>query len=655
MLSRFASLGGRVNDPYAAYVSLLLNGDGTNGAQNNTFLDSSTNNATITRYGDATQGTFSPFGNSWSNYFDGTGDYLSIPATNFTGDFTIECWFMPTATKVGFHLIMAGNSTNGIGNCQICVTNSGEVTLALNNAGVTATSGANIKLGTWAHIAVVRKDTSVKIYVNGVSYSTATSTATAIFATIGQSVFPQDYSPCGYISNVRICTSAVYSSNFTPSTTPLTAISGTSLLTCQSNRFVDNSANNAAITVYGDTKVVKDSPFPEVYDKTVHGGSGYFDGNGDWITTPNVSAFDFSSSATNFTIEAWVYNAGGGAYRGIAGARVNATAHGWCLYINTDNTFYMASTIIGNGFANRQLNATVIPINTWAHVALVKTSTGYKGYVNGIAGTEIALTGGLDYVSSQPVIIGALGSGGEFPFSGYISNLRIVKGTAVYTANFTPSTTPLTAIANTSLLLKCDNAGIYDATGKNDLVTGGNAQISTSVKKFGTGSMYFDGNGDYLLSNTATPTLFAFGTGDFTIEMWIYPTSLAAEIILYDQRPITTNGYYPVIYMLSGQLRYFINGTDTITGSTLSTNTWYHVAICRSGTSTKMFLNGTQTGSTWTDSSIYLNGTNRPIIATHGYNPGQSSYTGYIDDLRITKGVARYTSNFTPPTAALTL
>ena len=82
-------------DPQFNYVTMLLHGDGTNGAQNNTFLDSSTNNFTITRNGNTTQGSFSPYGSNWSNYFGGTGDYLdvSLISTLGTGNFTVECWF----------------------------------------------------------------------------------------------------------------------------------------------------------------------------------------------------------------------------------------------------------------------------------------------------------------------------------------------------------------------------------------------------------------------------------------------------------------------------------------------------------------------------------------------------------------------------------
>jgi hypothetical protein len=237
--------------------------------------------------------------------------------------------------------------------------------------------------------------------------------------------------------------------------------------------------------------------------------------------------------------------------------------------------------------------------------------------------------------------------------NGYISGLRIVKGTAVYTSNFTPPTSPPTAITNTSLLLNFTNAGITDATAKNDLETVGNAQISTSVSKFGGGSIAFNASANtYLSQNPATTDLYAFGSGDFTIEGWLYLNSTTGIQTFYDGRPNgSSNAAVPTIYITSGSIRYYVSAVDRITGSTLSTGQWYHIAIARSGGSTRMFINGTQAGSTYTDSTVYLNSANRPFIGGDSNTPGSNLLNGYIDDFRITKGYARYTGNFTPPTA----
>jgi hypothetical protein len=166
--------------------------------------------------------------------------------------------------------------------------------------------------------------------------------------------------------------------------------------------------------------------------------------------------------------------------------------------------------------------------------------------------------------------------------------------------------------------------------------------------------MYFDGSGDYLKPYYPAPangTTFSFGTGDFTVEFWMYPTSAPSNGMIMDGRGSGASGDMWLINWVNGVLSWYA-GASLISSSTVSTNTWTHVAICRSGTSTKMFLNGTQTGSTYTDTKNYTVGNGWPTIGA-SYN-AVDFFTGYLDDLRITK-YARYTANFTAPTAALPL
>lgn len=173
-----------------------------------------------------------------------------------------------------------------------------------------------------------------------------------------------------------------------------------------------------------------------------------------------------------------------------------------------------------------------------------------------------------------------------------------------------------------------------------------NAQISTAQSKFGGASGLFDGAGDSL---TITPTTdFAFGTGAFTIEFFARWTSLSGNQNICDMRPVNTNGAYMNIGFYNGNTLYsYVNSNFLIQGTvTISTNTWYHVAISRSGSSTRLFFNGTQVGSTATDNNSYLAGV---------VNFGDSSavpnniygFPGYLDEIRVSNS-ARYTSNFTP-------
>jgi hypothetical protein len=215
-----------------------------------------------------------------------------------------------------------------------------------------------------------------------------------------------------------------------------------------------------------------------------------------------------------------------------------------------------------------------------------------------------------------------------------------------------------TNIREVSLLLHGDGANgsttIVDSSLSPKTVTAfGNTQISTAQSKFGGASIAFDGNGDYLQSPTSSD--FAFGTGDFTLETWLYPLGFSGDAptfnnfgAVFDFRTAPSSQAQILwTFLGSSTLVLYVNGATRITGTAISTNQWTHVALSRSSGSTKMFVNSTQVGSTYADSNNYTSSAFKIAsnVSTDAF------YNGYIDDLRITKGVARYTSNFTPPTA----
>jgi hypothetical protein len=161
----------------------------------------------------------------------------------------------------------------------------------------------------------------------------------------------------------------------------------------------------------------------------------------------------------------------------------------------------------------------------------------------------------------------------------------------------------------------------------------GNAQLDTAQFKYGTASLLLDGTGDYLLGQSSAD--WAFGTGDFTVEAWVRFNSIAATQ--------STTG---------PNLRFLTLGDSGIYAFSWSpsTNTWYHVEVTRSGTNLRAFINGTQIGTTQTDSSNMASSDALEIGKVGGL--GAQYVNGWIDDSRITKGVARHTANFTAPTAA---
>lgn len=632
---------------YFYYVSMLLPGEGANGVQNNTFLDSSSNALAITRAGNPTQGTFSSYGSLWSNYFGGQAapntDKVSFPSTSAldlgTSDFTLECWFFSAKGLADYYaqfaFLFGKGSGNDIGQYAVGVYQSKVYFQGLQ-------SSTTLSANKWYHIAVVRSSGTVKIFINGVfdtSSSITTNFTSSTTFNIGdrQASDPYGQYPFnGYISNVRVVKgTAIYSSNFTPSTTPLTAVSGTALLTCQSNRFIDNSSNALTVTLYGTPAVQRFSPFnPTVpYDAATNGGSGYFDGTGDYLTTSGAGSFNASSG--DWTVEAWMYCTDSANKDSLLVGSTSGNIRFYIVWLGTN--FYF-----GDATNNTIVVSNAKPVNQWFHFACVKNGSTYTAYINGTSvGTS---TTGLVNYTLDTWIIGYY-SGTTGYMKGYISGLRVLKGTALYTTNFTPPTSPPTNITNTNLLCNFTNAGITDAATISDLETVGSAQISTAQYKFGGSSMYFNGSGSYLLS-TSVPSL-ALGGGDFTIELFCYPN---ADGTLMDTRDTTQNGI-GINYGSFGGGFYVIgvSGIQISSSGTFSTGAWYHVAVVRNSGVITLYVNGVNQGT----ASVSTNLTDQRVtVGAYGLDRNTYQFNGYIDDFRITKGYARYTANFTPPTTA---
>jgi hypothetical protein len=367
------------------------------------------------------------------------------------------------------------------------------------------------------------------------------------------------------------------------------------------------------------------------------GGSGYFDGTGDFLSAANNAAFNFGSGA--FTIEFWYYPIT------LSGTQCLITNYGGST---TGFVIQMGGSTAGSGkidagFSGDGADITStnsVQLNSWNHIAVSGTpgATGIKLFINGNQEGS-TYTGATSLDTSATLLIGEVASTNRL--SGYLSGLRLLKGTALYTAStYTVPTAPLTAITNTSLLLNYTNAGITDATSKNDLETVGNAQISTTQSKWGGGSMYFDGTSTTGLT-IPNSSLLTLGSGDWSIEFWIYRVGNSTTQGVFDQRTAAATEIRPLIYInSSNQIVYYTNGADRITAS-LSQNTWVYVAVVKSSGVTRMYIDGTVQATTYTDTNTYLAPTNQTRI---GRLIDGFPLNGYIDDFRITLGRARTTT-----------
>jgi len=304
------------------------------------------------------------------------------------------------------------------------------------------------------------------------------------------------------------------------------------------------------------------------------------------------------------------------------------------------------------GFGVTSPNPTV---GQWAHIALARTGGTLSSYLNGTRvgtnsslGTSIINNGATTY----PPTVG-MAANGLYPFTGYISGLRLIKGSGGYNATnatITIPTAPPTAVTNTSILLNFTNAGITDATAKNVFETIGTAQISTAQSKYGGASIYLNGSSNLAAADSVLQTI---GSADFTLEMWVYPTTSGTVRVLLAHFSGTSGFSFE---LTAGNLLTLWLGNGSTSGyvitsaGTVAANQWAHVAAARSGTSLKLFINGVQDGSV-TNSTVIADPS--AVLSVGSTPTGTQPVTGYVSDVRITKGYARYVANFTPPTSLL--
>ena len=652
-------------------VNFLSHFDGANNGVNNVFDDGSASNHTMTASGNVTQGSFGPFARpdgEWGVSFDGTGDYLTLPTT--LTRLTIANKDSQAATFEAFVFVKGytANSSDDYKNASIYSKGDVYLNFAITPEGYAEfyhydgsvrilTTSATVPLSTWTHVAVTIAGGVTKIYIGGVLRATGTwyginATGLTEASRIGLNPASGSVALNAIVSNLRLVEgTAVYTGNFTPPTSKLTAITNTKLLTCQSNSFIDNSSDGLAVTPAGDNVAVTAfGPFltDAVYDPAVNGASAYFDGSGDYLNCTVNS--DFSFGTADFSVEYYAYITGGD--KVAFGAHQQGSADGYYSYAGTPRIEVYSNGAGGTGLTSGQ----TMPKNSWYHVVISRQSGRLRIFIDGVMKnyTDTVFTINND---NRMFVVGGITSGVE-AFPGYITELRVVKGScaAAYqtssTTNgaviFTPPTAPITAVTNTKLLLNMADGQAIDSAAQNNLTLYGTAKTSTAQKKFGTASLLLDGNSDYaIFPNGATG-----GAGDWTIEMFIFSSNVNSGEFgtILDNRPDSTNGLYQTLVLAAATLKFATAGAYKITsGDALSVNTWYHVALCKAGSSTKMFIDGTQTGSTYTDNNTYINTVRTQLGAEVSFGSGVAEFfNGYIDDFRISN-MARYTSNFTAP------
>jgi hypothetical protein len=673
---------------------------------NATFLDKSNFKSLVNRFGNTTQGTFTPYGSNWSNYFDGSS--FIYPAAGlsaamgggFAGNIiSFEMWIYPTnfdAGSYGQGLSGAYAAVAANGRWLLSLEKTAAKTSKLKFAYTNSTSSqidiestaSAINLNKWNHIAITidattASNATIKLFANGILLNTFTgqnmSTQTSYYrvAYIGgvSSSFVSEF--VGYISNYRILSGVfAYTGNYNIPTSPLTAIPGTVLLTCQSNRFIDNSTNNFGFTLGTSPKVQKFGPtalgyINSYYNPDIYSGAAYFDGSGDYVSLPNSASHAVLPG--DFTVECWFYvNTVSGTQTIISHRTANSGSGAYVPFLlwmeSAALTLYVSSNNSSWNIVNGTAVGTIAPYQ-WYHLAYTRTGSTVRVFLNGVQTHTFSTSAAFSTANALQVGMTGPSETGA-PLNGYVSDVRITKGTGVYTGNFTPPTTALgyagsssiyrsTANINTTFsasntMVKLDfaDAALKDYSLNTFFDFGGEAKITSANSKFGGTSMYFDGSGDYInvLNNQA---LYSIGTGDFTLEMWVNPISVSSSPVLYDTNPVNNavgSGRMGMLITSGGVVQVFtLAGTVITQGGAIVANTWNHIAYSRFSNTGNLYVNGLRVTAPVSDTTNYSVGvTYRPAIGINGYDNSSNPMYGYIDDLRLTKGNARYTANFTP-------
>ena len=656
----------------------------TDNGNNSTFLDSSSESHTITNGSTPpSQGSFSPFSaeeGKWSVFLDGNGDYLYIDDSSDleigSSEFTMECWFFQRADSgsgSNSHTLLSKWDNDGRKEFILRITeNSSNQVLHWLSSSDGSSNDADFYGNTvitndeWHHAAATRDSSNtIRLFLDGVLQSSTASQSSTYTGThefmIGANGTSgiQQYMD-GFISNVRfIKGTALYTgSSYTAPTAPLTAVTNTKLLTCCSNRYRDKSSSSHFIRssqdlALGEPHIKPFSPFnpSEAYSASVKGGSAEFDQEQTtYLDITDSTDFDFGEG--DFTVEGWVYpnkvlTSSSVPFALMLNGKGSNFYFGWTTYSTKGLTIY-GGTGAGGVYSGSVDH--VPKMNGWSHIVYQRTSGNFNFYLNGTRVCNVSRSGSFPDVTG--VRVGASEHYGDYEMGAFLSDLRVVKGSNVYSnaATLTVPTAPLTDVTNTKLLLNSTNSVFFDSTGKTNakfFSGSGLVRSKTAVKKFGTSSAQWTGTGAYLrLNETLEPNLYEFAKGDFTVEFQLRLTNTTSTQVFIDFRDSANSNIALAVYISSSTF-YFWAGSSEIAIGTLSTNTWHHIAIVRSGSTITSYIDGTA-GGTETNTNRLLA---RQITIGSNWN-GQYYLIGYMDELRITNGKARYTSNFTAPTEA---
>jgi hypothetical protein len=427
-----------------------------------------------------------------------------------------------------------------------------------------------------------------------------------------------------------------------------------------STNFVDSGILNKAGIAVGNAQI-------STAQSVIGGASGSFSSGEGFLSIGSHPAY--ALSLDHFTLECYVR------FNDISNSPVVISADDFSALtvlrggfriawdnpnLTWDITFQnVAGTIIDYTFTD------AIAINTWYHVALVRQGHILRLFRDGNQlGTSILDQTDIEQATGLRVGRNWRGAGGDQQqLDGFVDELRLVRGRAVYDDNFTPPaaafTNPATQLnnieSNSQAVLHLEGANgstsfIQSGCNRESVGNVGNGQISTSQFQFGSSSYVGDGFEDAMRINRHND--WDFYTGNFTLEGFFRFNDVGVVNTLYAAEDASSDFMRLQWHGGLGSWRLTMDASTLVFTDSIAINTWYHIAVTRDGSDNRLFRDGVQI-----DATVVNSGDVRPLSDINigrdhnGVGGAFNSFDGFIDEFRIVRGIAVYTSNFTPPTA----
>ena len=656
--------------------------------------DASGNGFTVTaNNGAAVSSAQAKFNSSLA--LDGTDDYLTVASGSEFQDFnsqpfTIEGFFYCTNDTSNQHNVIMSTGT-GSNSWNITVTPYQKRFQLYSGGTAYTTSNTGWTVNTWHHFAVCFDGSSLRKFIDGTqissnSYSNLTTTFSNI--DIGRLGGSDSLYFNGYLDDIRVLKNfAKYTAPFTPPTSAVTATvtqtrNDLAVLYMPFDDLQDK-ARNHPVTANGNAAV-------SATQAKFGGKSLFIDASGDFITIPNNGDFNFGTE--DFTISMFIRPDDVNTSDQVSSVATiidndsNAGTSGAWFSLHQKNA---GLTFSSNNGQSSFTTSDCLTAATWHHVAVSRIGNVTTVYCDGVSVGSTSTAGNFSDTATRTLYIGKQNNPSTRRFDGYIDDLLIVKNfgmsfsnaptaasggevidtvtdtrtfSSVWNLNspevteaFKAGTWPTNLDTQyTRLYLPYDadanddSSNAYTASSSNH---GSSGSISSTQAKFGGNSAYFSSaNAGYRYGSGGD---FDLGSNDFTIRFWLYKGAANGAFLDYRSGGGGSgSGNESYGWLVHPNGFYFAGvGWPMMSFSDLANNQWQHIAVTRSGSNFRLFVDGVQQGSTVTSSNANGSSNGNAVLQVGAQYDSGYGLTGYIDDLQIDVGYAAYTAAFTPPSS----